>query len=204
MTKVVLKKGSLTYNLESNLDNQADVTIEIPNLKKNGEMLKMDMKINSASTMNNTIDLTGYEFNFEEDVDLRYMAYEVNDNERKKLDNVYFSFSDMEYSYVEGNFGQYTFNLPLESLVMDLFSGEVSGSVYFEDPKINLTFNNSFGLPITLKSDILRAQTHNEGQMNITSPISNGIDFNYPSLTEVGSFKTTTLSLNKNTAIYRR
>ena len=198
LDKVILKKGTFTYNMESNLAQDANVTIQFPNFKKDGQMLEMSMVVGSSTTMNSTFDLTGYEIDFSSDLNLKYVAIEVNDTQEKELDNVNFAFSDLEYSYVEGALGQYNFSLPLETLELDVFKDVTDGSIYFEDPKIELTFNNSFGFPIEIKSDVLRAKTNSSGMMNITTPLDAGVSFNYPALTEVGTSKTTVVTFDKS------
>ncbi|MEL6924507.1 MAG: hypothetical protein AAFO94_10710 [Bacteroidota bacterium] len=199
LNKVILKGGNFNYNLQSNLPEDAQVTIQIPNFKKGDEMLEMDMMVASATTMNNNFDLTGYELDLTDDLLLRYEAYYMDGTEKQRLDNVNFAFSDLEYSYIEGEFGQYDFDLPAEQLVLDMFSEATGGSIYFEDPTIELTFNNSFGVPISLRAETMLAQTHKEGEQNVITPLNAGVSFNYPMLSEVGQFKTTTLTLNKST-----
>ncbi|HHH50563.1 MAG TPA: hypothetical protein ENK52_06260, partial [Saprospiraceae bacterium] len=204
ITKVVLKEGSFDYSMQSNFTEDMDVTIQIPSLKKDGQMLAMDMVMdytgNGAVVMNNSMDLKGYTMDFSNGLELKYLAKKQNSNQLEQLDNVNFGFSNLKYSYIEGKFGQYVFNLALDSLVLDIFSNVSNGNIYFENPRIQLNIKNSFGMPILITANTFNAQTLLNGQQNIITPFAAGVDLAYPSLQEVGQYKPTSILLDKNTS----
>ena len=204
ITKVVLKEGSFDYSLQSNFTEDMDVTIQIPSLKKDGQMLAMDMVMdytgNGAVVMNNSMDLQGYTMDFSNGLEMKYIAKKQGNNQKEQLNNVSFSFSNLKYSYVEGKFGQYVFSLPIDSLVLDIFNNVSNGNIYFESPRIQLNIKNSFGMPIRITSNNFTAQTLLNGQQNITTPLNAGVDLAYPSLAEVGQYKSTAILLDKNSS----
>ena len=198
------KKGKIDFSFESSHMEDLDVVIEVKNLSKNGQSLKIQTQATNTGSspvqVSGTENLTDYVMQFVTgQIDVEYVATNANGDERI-LDNVMLEFSDFEYDFVQGYFDQYQFDLDEDEIVIDLFENSTSGSIRVEDPRINLVITNSFGVPIQITADALSATTVNGGTMAITSPLDNGFNFNYPSLSEVGEAKTSTISINNNTS----
>jgi len=198
------KKGQLNFSFESNHTEDLDIMIEVKNLSKNGTVLQIETEAiqtgASPIQVSGTADLTDYVMQFATgQIDVKYVAKNAN-GDSKILDNVMLEFSGFEYSFVQGYFDQYMFDLPQDEIVIDLFENSTSGSIRVEDPKINLMISNSFGVPIQITADDLSATTTIGGTMAITSPLDNGFNFNYPSLMEVGEAKTSMININKTTS----
>ena len=198
------KKGKIDFSFESSYPEDLDVMIEVKNLSKNGAVLQIETEANQTGSspiqISGTADLTDYVMQFVTgQIDVKYVATNANGDE-KVLDNFVLEFSDFEYSFVQGYFDQYMFDLPQDEIVIDLFENSTSGSIRVEDPRINLMITNSFGVPIQITANDLSATTANGNTMAITSPLDNGFNFNYPSLIEVGEAKTSMININKNTS----
>lgn len=198
------KKGQINFSFESMHTEDLDVMIEVKNLTKNGTVLQIQTEATQTGAspiqVSGTEDLTDYVMQFVTgQIDVKYVATNAAGDE-KTLDNVMLEFSDFEYSYVQGYFDQYTFDLPKDEIVIDLFENSTSGSIRVEDPRINLMITNSFGVPIQITADDLSATTASGSTMAITSPLDNGFNFNYPSLAEAGEAKTSMININKNTS----
>ena len=99
---------------------------------------------------------------------------------------------------VQGYFDQYEFDLPSNSILINLFETAVAGSLHIEDPKINLKITNSFGVPIEMVAENLTAETMSEGPMAVYTDLDNGIAFNYPTVMEVGQSRVTNVGVNKD------
>ena len=198
------KKGKIDFSFESPYTEDLDVMIQVKNLSKNGAVLKIETEATNTGSspilVSGTADLTDYVMQFVTgQIDVKYVATNANGDE-KVLDNFILEFSDFEYSFVQGYFDQYNFDLPSDSIVIDLFENSTAGSIRVEDPTINLKITNSFGVPIQITADNMAATTANGGTMAITSPLDNGFDFNYPTLMEVGEAKTSIININKTTS----
>ena len=106
-------------------------------------------------------------------------------------------FHDFEYSMIQGYFDQYEFDLPSDSILINLFETAVAGNLIIEDPKINLKITNSFGVPIGMIAENLSAETMLEGTMNVNTVLDEGVAFNYPTASEAGQSKITNININK-------
>lgn len=201
-----LKFGQFEYVLTAPYQEDIDVTIEIENLKKDGSIFSWNFEVlyqSGASTFDtDATSLEGYELDFTQDLEVRYIA--VNGNgERVYLQDVEFTIEDLSYSYIEGNFSGVNFPLPMDSITIDLFDFTINGDVFFEDPKVNLLFHNSFGIPFKVHSNLLDFQTQNSGTLSLQSTLDTGYDFAYPTLNEVGNTAQSFLSLDKDNSNIR-
>lgn len=195
-----IKSGQLDYSFQSPYTEDMDVIIEVRNLTQNGTKLQFsavaDYTGSSPVNVNGSIDLTGYIMDFVNDeIEIRYIATDMTGN-RRYLDNMQMDFNSFEYEVVQGTFDQHIFDLPSDTILIDFFENSVAGNIQIEDPKIRLIINNSFGVPIQMTAQHLQAQMVTGENMNINTVLDNGVSFAYPSASEVGQFKTTTIEVN--------
>jgi len=197
-----IKNGVLDYAFQSPYDEDMEVIIEVRNLTKNSVTLNhltiADYTGTNPVNVSGTIDLEGYimEF-FDDQIEVRYIATNAA-GERKYLQNMVLQFHDFEYSLIQGYFGQYEFDLPSDTILINLFESAVSGSLNIKDPKINLKITNSLGVPIEMMAEHLTAETISAGTMEVQTIFDNGIAFNYPTTMEVGQSKITNVETNKD------
>ena len=105
----------------------------------------------------------------------------------------------LNFSYIEGYFGDRVFDIEGDVIVVGLFNKWLSGGIEFEDPKVSLFVENSFGFPVRTDFKKLEAKTITGDIYLLESEhVEDGVDFLYPSLDEVGQFKTTTFDFNKD------
>lgn len=195
-----IKNGKLDYAFKSPYPEDMDVIIEVRNITQNGTKLQFteyaDYTGASPVNVNGSIDLSGYIMDFSTDqIEIRYIATNATGT-RKHLDNMEMSFNSFEYDMVQGYFDQYQFDLPTDTILIDLFENAVAGNLQIEDPKIRLIIKNSFGVPIQMSTQELQAETVLDGNMDINTVLDNGVSFAYPTAMEVGQFKTTTIEIN--------
>ncbi len=197
-----VKSGVLNYAFQSTYSEDINVIIEVQNLTQNGVKLSYptiaEYSGSSPTNVSGTIDLSGYIMDFfNDEIKVKYIATNAA-GERKFLQNMVLQLQDFEYSLIQGYFDQYIFDLPSDTILINLFETAVSGSLKIEDPKINLKISNSFGVPIGMIAENLTAETMSEGTMEVYSVLDDGIAFNYPSLMEVGQSKITDVGVNKD------
>ena len=101
-------------------------------------------------------------------------------------------FSELEHKYAEGFLGTGTYPVPRDTVAIDVFNFVQNGSVFFDDPKLRIHIENSFGIPVTAKFSALNAILTNGTVIPLNSPtLIAGIPLNYPTLAERGQRKTT-------------
>ncbi|MFK8100915.1 MAG: hypothetical protein AB8G15_00255 [Saprospiraceae bacterium] len=198
-----LKEGNFTYRFESAFTEDLMVTITLPNLKKDSKELTIEIPVSYTGTQSiqqaGTIDLSAYIFDFYDDeFVVKYDAVRISTGERIYLEAVNFGFTDLEYDYIIGTFPEQALNLPKDEIKIDLFTNAAGGSIYFEEPSVSMIFENSFGLPVSLTAQTLDVMTQNSGIMRLHSVLDDGLNFEYPTLNEMGTVKTTNLVLNQN------
>lgn len=195
-----IRSGKLDYSFQSPHTEDITVVFEIKNLTKGGTPLEFSAPVqftgSSPENASGSIDLAGYVLDFiGDEVEISYTATN-NAGETRTLDNVMLDFKDFEYDFAQGFFGQYEYNLPTDTIKLDIFEDAVSGSLFLEDPKIKVIIHNSFGTPIRMTSNGMMANTVSGGNMNLTTVLDDGVDFEYPTLLEVGEIKTTNIEIN--------
>lgn len=198
LDRIILKESVLRYRFASNELEPLTITLHIPNLLKDGKAFEQTFAlspIGGSNQLEGQVDIDGYLINFVDEFELRYIATNAQ-GERKILDNSLISLQNLTYTYIEGNLGELTFNLPLDSIVVDLFEQSIAGNFSLRDPKVNLIFENTIGVPVRAISRTMFAHTQKYGIMQVISPLDQGYDFAFPTLNEVGQTATSTLELN--------
>jgi len=144
------------------------------------------------------INLAGYRFSAINDT--LYVKYEAwkQDGSKLKVNNFFLVVEDFTASYVEGYLGQDIYELDRDTIEIDFFKNWTRGDVYFEDPKVFITVENSFGFPVRSKSQVFDVITVNGERLALRSPfLDSGINIDFPSLNEVGVVKKTFFAFDK-------
>ncbi len=127
-----------------------------------------------------------------------YEAYHPN-GDRDTLSNVFVGLTGLSFEYVEGYLGTDLYELDLDTIEIDVFDKWVAGNVYFEDPTIRMTVNNSFGFPVNSQTNVFNVFTIEDDILPLESPfVTNGVYVDYPKLDEVGEVKTTVFEFTKD------
>jgi len=197
-----LKSGTLSFAFVNCAEVAITASLTFPTVTLDGAPLVITRTIPAhdgegvcpiVSTNQGDIayDLTGYQIAPVEG--LIKVIYHAEDADGLAYDPAFgtnISISDFGFSYLEGYLGQIDHSGPRDTIEIDFFDNWIRGDVFFEDPKINFHLENSFGVPtrsIIRSFDILTVD-------GMTLPlesefITNGVDFPFPSLDEVGEVK---------------
>jgi len=163
--RVLIKQGTLNFNVSSGFKHNTVVKISYPGISKNGQpYIDSFVFVYNGSTptaINRNINLEGYEIDFTKNGSTyNVFAYELGvDITRNPANGVdltdKISFSQgltiNQYRRLEGYFGKFDISQLRQTSELGLFDNKLEGNVFVENPSIKLKITNSFGLPITAK-----------------------------------------------------
>ena len=194
----ILKSGIFKYSFQDTISGPITVKVRIPNLSYDD--VPFEHTFTSTGPIfalpAGTFDLAGYKITPENDtIKLHYEAYK-DDTMKIVLPVFFIQIDQFETSYVEGYLGNDIYELERDTIVIDFFENWTRGDVYFADPKINLTVDNSFGFPVRSKTNVLNVFTVDGDTLPLMSDYLDNINIDYPTLNEVGETKTTHFDFN--------
>jgi hypothetical protein len=163
--RVLIKQGTLNFNVSSGFKHNTVVKISYPGITRNGlPYIDSFLFVYNGSTppiINRNINLAGYEIDFTKNGSTHNVfAYELGvDITRNPANGVNLndkiSFSQgltiNQYKRLEGYFGKFDIAQLRQTSELGLFDNKLDGNVFVENPSIKLKITNSFGLPITAK-----------------------------------------------------
>lgn len=165
---IVLKSGTLGFSINADINHNARIYITIPGAKKNGQVFKKTILYNyTGSTpvvINQNFNLDGYTISFTSGnqlaIDYKITVYgDGNPNLSPYNVNLGESIQSMFYDKIYGYLGQLNFGINQDSVFIDIFKNNIYGSMYFEDPRLNLVVSNAYGMPVQVTIDLLRAES---------------------------------------------
>jgi hypothetical protein len=205
---VRFKKGTLYYGFQSYHEDDIVVKVKFPQaFKPNGEPLEFTHIFNYIGSTPITlippvvIDLTNHTLEADADgnIQIVYECIKQSTGERVLLDNFLLQLQDLEFSYAEGYFGEYVHEGDRDTILIEFFENWVRGDVKFEDPKIFIRVFNSFGVPTRSNVKLFDIYTVDDEVLPLVGDaIATGIDFDYPTLDEIGEEKITEFTFEKN------
>jgi hypothetical protein len=208
--KAVFEDTKINFYVESNnVTQDINVKMRILELSKDGKIFEKDftVKYNNTSPLKyQTEEISVDDWVIETNTNsMTFQYYAVTaDGTKIKFDNAFMNFDLIKFSYIDGYLGYHDF--PVDGSIIDigLFDSWLSGSFDFEDPKITLSVDNAFGLPVRSKVNKMELTSITGKTVNLQSPfVDSGIDFAYPSFSELGQIKTTYFDFNKENSNIR-
>ena len=209
LTKGVFTGGMVNAQATSNLEEDLDLLLEFPDVQQNGQPLQLTGEILYTGTLPvvvnlDPVSLAGYEITLTSlEFKARYVATRKSNGSRVTLPNVTFLISGITFSYLEGYFGYEVFDIRRDTIQMDIFDNIIQGNLAFADPRVTIIVDNAFGFPVRSQINALQV-TRDQTTLQVMSPLlADGIDFNYPSLMEVGQVKETRIDFDKDNSNFR-
>lgn len=149
-------QGTLAVNISSDYRHDIEVVASFPNITSpSGETLHLNFTLpywNSPGTSQREVDLTGYRIHLD-DGEISY-SLEVSivgsGQPISSTENIEFAFSlgGLDFSYLSGNFTGIQVPIEADTLNIPTLSGVVEGRIA-SNPKLSVTFSNSYGVPIS-------------------------------------------------------
>lgn len=202
-----LKGGTLIYFFQNDQPEAITVKTFFPDVKKDGVPLQFENTLGAYSgtgdlpfftNLFTPAPLDGYEIVAENDsIFIEYEAITAS-GETITLPNFIINIQDFAFSYAEGYLGNQLHEGARDTIEIDFFESWVNGDVYFEDPKITFNFENSFGIPTRSIVNLFDVFTVRGEVLPLESDfVTNGINFPFPGLDEVGQVKSTPFVFTK-------
>jgi hypothetical protein len=198
----LLKTGLVDWGYQIEHEGPLVVTVTIPNLTKDGQIFTVTKEHDAGvlATVHPTVDISEFTLTPSNDsIFVYYQAFRPNNGFADTLTNFFMRFQDLKASYIEGYLGNELYELPRDTIKIEFFENWTRGEVKFENPKLSVKVENGFGFPVRSQTNVLSILTVEGDSLGLESPaLDAGIDFEFPSLEEVGEIKTTLFSFDKN------
>ncbi len=204
LDSVDLKSGQVrsTIFMVGQFNEPLNITMRIPQMRKRGVPFSWTYRTTGPLLTGNidSTDLAGYSIIPNNDsIRVYYDARKVSTGERVKINTFFAVMRNFQFGYAQGYLGANDFNNDPDTIRLDLFNKFTTGEVWFQEPKITVTLQNSFGVPtrsIVRYADIISA---NGSVLPIRSSIiTSGVSAAYPSFREIGQTKTTIITFDKS------
>ena len=198
-----LKSGFIAFTANNNTDEFIDFRLFFPEVRlTNGltEVLEYTGVIPPNSELIDTLYMQDYSIlpTPDKEIFIKYEAFNEN-NERILLNLLGMSINNLTFSYAEGDLGPTNFAGERDSIEIEFFEEWRQGEVFFKDPIIRILTENSFGLPPVSDTKLFRVITVEGDSLDLISPaITDGVNFPFPMLNEVGQVKRDTFEFNSS------
>ncbi|MEM9545795.1 MAG: hypothetical protein AAGA77_07475 [Bacteroidota bacterium] len=202
--RAIFGNSKFSVGFTSEFAEDIDVKLTIPQLSKDGNIFEMDLTIPYTGSLPNEYNS---EFTSVEDwvlisedniITIIYDA-RLSDGTRVKFDDAFLIFDLVTFDYIEGYFGSEVFDIQGDFIAIGVLDNWVSGGLSFEDPKVKVFVENAFGFPVRSIFKKMQVVTTTGEFLDMESDvIDNNVDFNYPSLDEIGQIKITEFSFNRD------
>jgi hypothetical protein len=186
---ILIKSGTLHLEFYTNLNHQGYVEIIIPDLTKYGITFIHRINISGSGSTNVVKDIPIYDYFLKtkqqggKSVVEEYVKVMIrrgnSSNNSPYTFTIQQSIKNLTYYQAHGFFNQYQFDINETSVNIDVFDNIVDDQILFEDPKLRLYYDNSYGFPVDMtftKFYVSKGSTN----MNITSPLLPTLTLNYP------------------------
>ena len=191
-----VKSGVLLWGIQTR--EPLDIVLKIPQLEKNG--VPFYKKFTANGPYIDSIDMKGWRMTANSDLSIviTHDARRPNGERVNLASSGLFSMKNFEFSLVKGFLGNEVFDVPEDSIKIDFFKRWQEGEIRFDNPKMTVELDNSFGVPVRAISRVTDVISVGGQRLSLQSPLSQGIDINYPKLNEVGQTKRTVIIFDKN------
>jgi hypothetical protein len=205
------KNGTLVFTVRSEFLHTGSITITTPTMTKNSVPFKITMPINKLDgSFADSIfqSLTGYKLNFNaiNQIPVTYSVVLRKDGGAPILATQKISIDiDIRQTAFKSIFGYFSSfqlidNFPSKVLI-DVYQNIIATNAKVADPRLNICYNNSFGIPIRIQLNNVRTFSKSSGYTPVTlNPSVNPIDVLFPNINQLGTLMKDTVRIDKNTS----
>ena len=213
LDSMILDQGNMVFNITSEFQHTGNIFITCPNIRLNNVPFTRTIVIDDASggfNYNTPFPLDGYTIYLEDSVgnDTAFMPVDfrvelissgapINAGEEVGITA---TIENLDFEAIFGYIGDYELLSENGEIPIGFFETSIDGYVRFEDPRINLNIENSYGVPTAIS--ISRFTGFNNDADSIQLIFDSTMDtfgYAYPTITDyINSdiHKDTTISIN--------
>ena len=202
--RAIFGKTNMIFSFESQFEEDITVEVLIPQLSKDGESYRQEFFINyegvaPVTFFSDSISIEGWTLvDDNKTIEIEYIVI-TSDGERQKLNLAAILFLNITFDYIEGYFGSEIFDINGDFVAIGVLDTWRSGGLAFEDPKVKVFVENSFGFPVRSIFNKMQVVTTTGEMLDMESEvIDNNVDFAYPNLDEQGEVKITEFAFTKD------
>ncbi|MBI9054997.1 MAG: hypothetical protein JEY96_14330 [Bacteroidales bacterium] len=212
LDSMILDAGSLIFDIASTFQHQAEVDIEIPNLKLNGSVFSQTFTISDESgsyAASIPFALDGYSIQLQDSVGTDTMFFpvefhvEVYTNGVNTISltdqiDIVANLTSLDFDAIFGYIGDYELLGENGEFDLGFFDTPLDGYIEFENPEINLNIINSYGVPAEININQFTGfdESGDSIQMIFNPTSASTFRYAFPSIDEYGETKDTTISIN--------
>jgi len=208
LDRLDLKAGTLSYYLENPNEAPVDIVVRFPTFVRNGEPLEFMLSLPaysgsgprpSLSNQDNPIDIAEYAIVPQNDS--VYVNYTATTDMGAEVSVASFliQMENLSFSYAEGFLGQLLLDGGMDEINIDFFDTYIGGDIYFAEPQVTFEVESAFGVPIQSMVNTFEVSTVDGSTLGVISPlVDNGVNFPFPSLSEVGQSKSESFLFDKH------
>jgi len=203
-----LKDSILNFKMNSTINHNAKIEIEMPTVTKNGVPLSATINFVYTGTplnINYDIPVDGYKMIFNQSggvfnklaINYKVTVYNIGTPDMSPYAfNFDITFKNLKYSKMFGYMNQKDYLFPFDTLSIDIFKNSWFGNFMLEDPKLRVYVYNSYGFPLNLTFDLL--ESYNPNTPALVSVVGFPNPFTITEPTTIGQVAQTTVLLDKN------
>lgn len=201
--KAIFTGTNIIFGFTSSETEDIDVTVRVPQLSLAGEVFSQKYTVphgGGTPTAFTSEPFALEDWTLQSDNNIIEIIYDArrSDGSRIALDEATVLFDIISFKYIEGYFGNDVFDISGSFIPVGVLDNWVSGGLSFEDPKVNVTTENSFGFPVrSIFNDMSIITTTGEKVTMESDIIDNNVDFGFPTIDEIGTVKSTDFSFTK-------
>jgi len=196
---LTMGKTSLTFKFSDRFEQPVDIILEIPEMQLNGQPFVQQFKMTDGNFISQPISVEDYTITPD---DLSFLIkYQALDEEGNTIlmDNASFTFDFFQIKYIEGIFSPRLIDVQGDVIQVGLFDNWRSGGLTFSEPELYIRVENSFGIQAISQNNTINIVTTEGELLPLESPLlTDGVSFNYPTLSEIGEVKITEFIFDKN------
>ncbi len=214
LDSIWLSAGDLMSSVQVEAPVSGNVTITFSSIQQTGQPIQQTLTwtfdgTNSSQTINANDDLAGAsivlttggatnEISFEATITITNEGTPVANTDEVRIN---FSLSNLEFAGIFGDISTRNITTPRKSVDIDIFNNINEGAFQLDDPRLELSFINSFGLPVALGIDRIRAEAQDGSIIALTGELVNTQSpflLDAPNFNEIGESKTSSIAFNNS------
>jgi len=197
--------GTFSYDLQLGLPGSFVLTMDMPDAQLGGVALQVIDTLQGPGSVDVSLPIDGYDvLTPDGEFEFTYRLEQIGTGLLFEPQRFNIRFTDVIFTYLEGNFSNTALESGTNEEVIDLFGGFAGQDIQVENPVLTLTAYNSIGLPMAFEADPFAASNEAGQSENLDfAPLRDGFPLAFPSLNQQGLQMATDVSMNTSNSNIR-